>query len=66
MTPPPDFPSSMVEHAGPIVRVRSLSSRLNRDVYLVEDRHGQIRVFKLHRNLTSKVTVRQARRADLF
>ena len=54
MTPPPDFPSSMVEHAGPIVRVRSLSSRLNRDVYLVEDRHGQIRVFKLHRNLTSK------------
>ncbi len=54
MIPLPDFPSSMLEHAGPIVRVRNLSSRQNREVYLVEDRLGQMRVFKLHRNLTSK------------
>lgn len=54
MIPLRDFPSSMVEHAGPIVRVRSLSSRLNREVYLIEDRHGRMRVFKIHRNLPLK------------
>ena len=46
-----DFPGSLVEHAGPIVRVRSLSSRQNRVVYLVEDSQGRMRVFKIRRNL---------------
>ena len=47
----PDFPGSLVEHAGSINRVRILSSRQNRVVYLVEDSQGRTRVFKIQRNL---------------
>lgn len=47
----PHFPGSLVDHAGPINRVRILSSRQNRVVYLVEDSQGPMRVFKIQRNL---------------
>lgn len=49
---------SLVEHVGPIKRLRKISSRQDREVYLLEDGLQRLRVFKVHRNLSSKVVAK--------
>jgi serine/threonine protein kinase len=52
------LPQSLREHVGPCCRVRCLSSRDFREVYLVEDSQGAWRVFKIARQRDPETLVR--------
>ena len=49
----PEYPVVLDEVCGGIRRVRTLSTRHGREVFLVEDREGRFRVFKVHGNLSA-------------
>jgi serine/threonine protein kinase len=52
MISPSTFPPSLVEHIGDVARVRCLSIRNGREVYLIEEQTGGFRVVKIYRDLT--------------
>lgn len=49
-----DWPETLRRHCGPVKRVRCLSSRTQRQVYLVEDETGRMRIFKILTGLNAE------------